>query len=427
MLKQTDLTSGGTTEKIVDHLFRHQAGKMVAVLSRLLGLENLPLAEDVVQEAFIKALQTWKINGAPENPEAWLLQVAKNKAIDLLRRQQLHKRFTQQEVIELTQNADHFFHEQEIADSQLRMIFACCHPSLKQEDQVALTLKIVSGFSLAEIARALVMNEAVVQKRIFRAKNFLRENNVVLEIPAGADLPGRLDSVYTVLYLLFNEGYNSLKTDELIRRDLCGEAMRCCKLLTEHPTIKHSVANALLALMCLQAARFNSRISVDNDIILLQQQDRSQWDHELIGVGYYYLNLSSGGDVISSYHIEAAIAAEHAMAAHFEDTNWTRLLQLYDLLLEAKPAPVTQLNRAVVLAQLGNIETAITSILSIHGIDQLLRSNHLYSAVLGDLYKRLSNTVKAHEYFTHAQQLTPSLAEKKLLQLRLDELVKQNN
>jgi RNA polymerase sigma factor (sigma-70 family) len=421
------VNSSSSTEKTVDHLFRHQAGKMVAVLTHFLGLSNLQLAEDVVQDSFVKALQTWKLSGPPEKPEAWLLQVAKNKAVDLLRRQALHNRFTQEEIHVLTENADIFFHEQEMADSQLRMFFACCHPSLKQEDQIALTLKIVSGFSMPEIARALLTSDAVVQKRISRAKTLLRDNRVTLEIPAGGELQPRLDTVYTVLYLLFNEGYNSLKSDELIRRDLCGEAMRCCKLLTEHAMVKQPVAHALLALMCLHAARFNSRISLHNEIILLEEQNRSLWDNELIQVGFHYLNLSSGGEMISSYHIEAAIAAEHAVAKKFADTNWPRLLQLYDLLLEIKPSPAIQLNRSVVLAQLGQIETAIASILSIPSIDQLLRTDHLYSAVLGNLYKQLSNTVMAKEYFINAQKLTPSLAEKKLLQSRLDELISHTN
>lgn len=413
------------TKIMVDHLFRHQAGKMVAVLTHFLGLSNLGMAEDVVQDSFIKALQVWKLKGPPDNPEAWLLKVAKNKAIDLLRRQQLHNKFTQQEIRELTQNADTFFHKQEISDSQLRMIFACCHPALKQEDQVALTLKIVSGFSLSEIARALLTNDAVIQKRILRAKAFLREHHVNLEIPAGNALPERMESVCTVLYLLFNEGYLSLKTDELIRRDLCAEAMRCCKLITEHPVVSNPTAHALLALMCLHAARFDSRISMNNEIILLQQQDRSRWDQDLIQVGFFYLNHSSDGEQISAYHIEAAIAAEHALAKHFEETNWARLLELYDLLLETGPRAVIQLNRAVVLAQLGKTEEGIATILSIHGIEQLILTNHLYSAVLGDLYHRLSNDIKAKEYLLRAQNLTSSVAEKKLLQSRLDGLLKQ--
>ncbi len=413
------------TKILVDHLFRHQAGKMVAVLSHFLGLGNLQMAEDVVQDSFMKALQVWKLNGAPENPEAWLLTVAKNKALDLLRRQQLHERFTRQQVLELTQNADTFFHEQEIADSQLRMIFACCHPALKREDQVALTLKIVSGFSMTEIARALLTNEAIVQKRISRARSFLRDNHVRLEIPAGASLPERMDSVCTVLYLLFNEGYFSLKNDELIRRDLCAEAIRCCKLINEHPVVVQPMTHALLALMCLHAARFESRVSNNNEIILLQYQDRSLWDRELINIGFHFLNQSSGGEKITTYHIEAAIAAEHTLSESFEETNWSRLLELYNLLLEARPSPITQLNRAVVLAQLHKTEEAIASILSMEGIEQYIRTNHLYSAVLGDLYHRLSNDIKAKEYLLQAQTLTSSAAEKKLLQSRLDGLLKQ--
>ncbi len=398
---------------------------MVAVLSHFLGLGNLQLAEDVVQDSFMKALQVWKLNGPPDNPEAWLLKVAKNKALDLLRRQQLHDRFTKEQVQDLTQNADSFFHEQEIADSQLRMIFACCHPALKQEDQVALTLKIVSGFSMPEIARALLTNEAVVQKRITRAKAFLRDNHVRLEIPAGFSLSERIDTVCTVLYLLFNEGYFSLNTEELIRRDLCAEAIRCCKIITEHPVVSRPMTHALLALMCLHAARFESRLSMNNEIILLQEQDRSLWDQELIQIGFHYLNQSSEGERITAYHIEAAIAAEHAMAKSFKRTNWTRLLELYDLLLLERPSAITQLNRSVVLAQLNNIEAAIASILSIPGIEQHIRTNHLYSAVLGDLYHRLSNDIKAKEYLLRAQNLTPSIAEKKLLQSRLDGLLKQ--
>lgn len=417
MINTTDHTG-----KLVDHLFRHQAGKMVAILTHFLGLNNLQLAEDVVQDAFMKALQAWKINGPPDTPEAWLLQTAKYQAIDLLRRKELHNRFTKQQVAEPEEAAEQFFHSQEITDSQLRLIFACCHPSLKQEDQVALTLKIVSAFSMPEIARALVANEAVVQKRISRAKTFLRDHHITLDIPAGHDLQLRLDTVYTVLYLLFNEGYNSLKSDELIRHELCAEAMRCCKLLTEHEQIKHPVANALLALMCLHAARFGSRMDINQNIILLREQDRGLWDKELIQVGLSYLNASSGAVQITSYHIEAAIAAEHCLACSFENTNWKRLLLFYDLLIKAKPGPVAELNRAIVLAEMGETETAISAILSIQQIDELIRTNHQYSAVLGDLYRRLSNTLKAREFLAKAWQLTPSAAEKKLLQSRLDEI-----
>jgi len=417
-------------DKLVEHLFRHEAGRMVAVLSRLFGLHNLYLAEDLVQEAFIKAHSEWKIN-IPSNPSAWLMQVAKNKALDVLRRESVFKQYSKELAAELSDNTtltiEQYFHENEIADSQLRMMFACCHPSLKQEDQVALTLKTVSGFSMQEIAKALLTNESVIQKRLHRAKTFLQQNNIELEIPAGNELINRLETVYTVLYLLFNEGYNSLKTDELIRRDLCGEAMRCCKLLGEHKAGNKPATHALLSLMCFHAARFDSRLDEDNHIILLQKQDRSKWDQELIDMGRYYLNLSSSGDALSVYHIESAIAAEHSLAKEFACTNWERLLKLYNFLYEVKPTPVVQLNRAVVLAETGDIHAAIQHILSINDIEKLIKTDHIYSAVLGDLYKRLSDTIKANEYLQNAYDLTPSAAEKQLLQEKIKEVNEHKN
>lgn len=414
------------TDKLVDHLFRHEAGRMVAVLTHLFGLHHIEMAEDVVQEAFIKAHQTWKFNNLPADPSAWLMQVAKNKALDILRRMSIFRNYSKDLLAEFTEvditHIDAFFHQKEIADSQLRMMFVCCHPSLKQEDQVALTLKIVSGFSMPEIARSLLTSEAVIQKRLHRAKVFLKSNSTILHIPTGSTLKNRLDIVHTVLYLLFNEGYNSLKADELIRRDLCAEAIRCCKLLTEHTVTHQPSSFALLSLMCFHAARFDSRVDKNDNIILLQQQDRSQWNQELISIGIHYLNQSTSGSKLSVYHIESAIAAEHCLAPTFEQTNWVRLLKLYDYLLKEKPAPSVQLNRAVVLAQTGAVETAIQAVLTIHGIEKLICTDHIYSSVLGELYKRLSNAVKAKEYLQHAHNLTPSLSEKRLIQKKINDI-----
>jgi RNA polymerase sigma factor (sigma-70 family) len=404
---------------IVDHLFRHQAGKMIAVLTRLFGTHHLEMVEDVVQEAFLKAAQTWKFNQLPDNPEGWLVQVAKNKALDIIRRHQNFQAYSKELVLQLPNETEaaveHFFLDSEIADSQLRMIFACCHPSLKEEDQVALTLKVVSGFSTAEIARALVTNEAVIQKRLYRAKQSLKEEQVQLEIPTGYHLLSRLQTVYTVLYLLFNEGYNSLKTDELIRKDLCAEAMRLCLLLSEHQTGNRPPTFALLALMCFQASRFESRIDENNDIILLCRQDRSTWNKDLINRGYYYLNYSSQGEELTVYHLESAIAAEHCMAPSFEATNWQRMLMLYNLLLEEKRTPLVILNRAIVQAQLQQVLIAIQEIWSIEDIDTLLRTQYIFSAVLGDMYLQIGDDNNARKFLSQAQQLTPSLAEKKLL------------
>ncbi|MGB8195125.1 MAG: sigma-70 family RNA polymerase sigma factor [Chitinophagaceae bacterium] len=418
------------SDYLVDNLFRHESGRMVAVLTRIFGLHNLQLAEDVVQEAFLKAMQVWRFDQLPDNPSAWLMQTARNKAIDVIRRQQHVDQYSREFAASFTEaetSITQFFHEEEIADSQLRMIFACAHPLLKEEDQIALTLKTISGFSAQEIAKSLLTNEAVVQKRLYRAKEFIRDNNIQFNIPAGRELEERLNTVHAVLYLIFNEGYNSMKADEIIRKDLCAEAMRLCKLLTEHRRCSQAATFALLSLMCFHAARFESRLNENNELVLLQQQDRSKWNRELIAIGYTCLNNSAEGNELSVYHIESAIAAEHCMAPDFKSTNWERMLRLYDFLLNVKPTGIVKLNRAVVIAEMGNIAAAIESILSIEKIDQLIKSHYIYSAVLGDLYKRLSDAVKAQEYLQQAHDLTHSSAEKKLIREKMEEAMRNRN
>lgn len=415
---------GRTVQQLVDHLFRHESGKMVAVLTRIFGMHNLEMVEDVVQEAFLRAMKTWRFNQLPGNPSGWLMQVARNRAIDIIRRQQHFDHYSKEVAHalqeETEQTVGQFFSDSEIADSQLRMVFACCHPALKEEDQVALTLKTVSGFGILEIARALMTNETVIQKRLYRAKQFLKDNRIALEIPAGNELAARLHIVYTVLYLLFNEGYNSSKADELIRKDLCAEAMRLALLLSQHRSGRHPATFALLALMCFQASRFESRIDAHNSIILLQHQDRSTWNKPLIQQGYFFLNQSSQGDDLTIYHLESAIAAEHCMAPAFEETNFARMLQLYDLLLEQKRTPLVLLNRAIVLAQLGQTLKAIHEIWQIEDIDNLLLTQYIFGAVLGDLYRKIGDEHNACKFLEQAYQLTPSIAEKRLIKVKLD-------
>lgn len=399
---------------------------MIAVLTRIFGIHNLELVEDTVQETFLKALQTWKFQRIPDNPSGWLMQVARNRTIDLIRRQQKLTDISEELRLRLQTGTEEaiqqFFLDTEIADSQLRMIFTCCHPALNTEDQIALTLKTVSGLSAAEIAKALVSNDATIQKRLYRAKEYIKEHAIRFEIPVGQELHHRLESVYTVLYLLFNEGYNSSKADELIRYDLCAEAMRLCKLLTEHPVGNTPSTFALLSLMCFQASRFDSRIGDDNSIILLEQQDRRLWNKDLIRWGYYYLDRSSTGDHLSIYHIESAIAAEHCLARDFASTNWKHMLKLYDCLLEYKPIPIVMLNRAIILAQLGRLEEAIGIIRELPGIAYLLKYHYIYNAVLGDLYRQTGNITEARRLLENACELTPSLAEKKLLRGKIEQL-----
>jgi predicted RNA polymerase sigma factor len=354
--------------------------------------------------------------------------VAKNKALDIIRRRQNFLEYSKELSLQLQADTEltvqQFFSDAEIPDSQLRMIFACCHPSLNEEDQVALTLKTVSGFGIAEIARALITNESTIKKRLYRAKQFLKEKNIQLEIPAGQELVARTEIVYTVLYLLFNEGYCSIKSDELIRKDLCAEAIRLCLLLSTHKVGDRPSTFALLSLMCFQASRFESRIDENNSIILLMDQDRSKWNRELIQRGYHYLEQSSQGEDLTVYHIESAIAAEHCLANSFDETNWPRMLSLYDLLLEEKRTPMVMLNRSIVLAQLKQVMKGIQEIRSIEDIDNLLDTQYIYSAVLGDLYLQLGDDNNAIKFLQQSHDLTTSLAEKKLIAEKLERLAR---
>jgi RNA polymerase sigma factor (sigma-70 family) len=411
------------TTQLVDHLFRHEAGRMVAVLTRIFGMHNLDLAEDVVQEAFIKAVQTWTYNAIPDNPAGWLMQVAKRQAIDILRRDQRGKEVLDRHQVsaEYSVKVDDFFHENEIADSQLQLIFACCHPKLKPAEQIALTLKTASGFGIKEIARALMISQDAVKQRLLRARNFVKKQNIQLSIPVGNELTPRLSAVNTVLYLLFNEGYSSVKGDEVIRRDLCIEAMRLTRILTEHKMGGHSSTCALLALMCFQAARFEARLDMDDQIILLPHQDRSLWDAELLHVGRLYMGRAFRSGPTTVYHLEAAIAAQHIGARSFEETDWPRLAKLYEVLYEVKPTPVVKLNYLVVLLRLGNLEAAAVM------IDELieapeLSSNHLLHAVISEFHQLNNNTREAIYHIIKAIDLARTQAEIKMLVARLKSL-----
>jgi len=411
--------------RLVDHLFRHEAGKMVAVLTRIFGLHNLELAEDVMQDAFMKAADSWRYGKIPDNPAAWLMQTARNKAIDLIRRQKHQKEFAA-DISHLLKSEytaagtiKQFFLEHEIRDSSLRLIFACCHPALSKETQVALTLKTVSGFSVKEIAKALVTTEDTVEKRLYRARQQIREEKIGFEIPAGSELKPRLETVYTVLYLLFNEGYNSSKADKLIRDELCEEALRLGVLLTENELCRRPETYALLSLMCLQASRFDSRIDEQGGIVLLREQDRSKWNRALIDKGIEFLNYSAEGETLTAYHVEAGIAAQHCLAESFEATDWKLLLRMYDMLLQLKPTATVLLNRAVALAQAEGHAKALESIFAIDKIEKLIRSQYLFGAVIGELYMQSMDYAKAASYLSIAEQLTPSDAEKRLVQKKI--------
>jgi len=409
--------------KIVDHLFRHEAGKMVSVLTRLFGFPNLEQAEDIVQETLLRALETWKYGKLPPNPRAWLYFTAKNRAIDIIRRQQVKYKidndisYLLKSEYTLVPAVTEMFTEDEIKDSQLRMMFACCHPSFSSASQISLMLNILCGLNVHEIADAFLTNEETIQKRIYRTKEKIRHEKIELDYPGAEAMPERLDAVLKTLYLLFNEGYHSSHPEKLIREDLCEEAMRLTILLTENQTTNLPFTNALLALMCFHASRFTSRLDDKGFIVLLKDQDRAQWNKFLIQKGNDYLALSASGDSMHEYHIEAAIASIHANANSYDSTDWKTILHLYDILLKMNFNPIVALNRCLVLAELEGYEKAIGELVKMNELAQ----NCHYNASMGELHLKNGNKIEAKKYFVKALTLSSSHAEQSLISSKINQ------
>ena len=316
---------------LVEHFFRREAGRLVAVLTRLFGWRNFDLVEDMVQETLVDALESWSTRGPPGNPSGWVRRVARNKILDALRRGRSGERVLRDFATAPSTpetGLDDFFVDSEIEDSQLRMIFACCHPSLDRADQVALTLKALCGFGHAEIARALLVSEEAIKKRLQRATSDLARHGVVLDPPASEEIAKRLDAVHQVLYLLFNEGYSSASGERAIRAELCEEAARLCHLLCSDPRCATPATHALMALLLFHAARLDSRLDDRGSLLLMEEQDRSRWDRELIRRAEEFLARSAEGKVVSTFHFEAGIVALHCRAASYEDTDWPAILRL---------------------------------------------------------------------------------------------------
>jgi RNA polymerase sigma factor (sigma-70 family) len=417
------VTTIKAVESLVDHLFRRESGKMVSSLTRIFGPTNLDLAEDVVQDTLLLAVQRWPLDGVPNNPAGWLYQAAKHKAIDTIRRQQTFRRFEPELARQLSASADQsvcdrLFLAEEIVDDTLRMIFTCCHPALPVESQITLTLKILGGFGTAEIARALLTQEAAVEKRLSRAKRKIRELPIAFEVPAGHELSARLRSVLSVLYLMFNEGYNSSFAEHPIRRDVCVEAMRLGQLLGDHEVGRHPTTAALMALMCFHAARFDARIDEDGHLLLLRDQDRRRWNRDLIGEGFRYLEQSASGDEASHFHLEAGIAAVHAIADRYEGTDWDEIVRRYDRLLLLAPTPIVALNRAIAVAERDGAQAGLNAIAAIPGVGTL-DAYYLLPAVLGELHLQLGRLGEARRFFERAHALTSSRAERQLLERKL--------
>jgi RNA polymerase sigma-70 factor (ECF subfamily) len=395
---------------------------MVAHLAHVLGPANLDLAEETVQEAMLRALQVWPHQGVPENAAAWLFRVAHNSAIDAIRHRRVLGDKTEAIVEELSRSAvftpgDPDIEEQ-LRDHELRMIFMCCNPALPRDASVALSLKTVGGFSVREIARAFLADEATIAQRLVRAKRQIRDQRLTLEMPRGAELSRRLDSVLEVLYFLFNEGYAAHEGDDLIRQDLCVEALRL-GLLVAASSIAEPRLHALVALMAFEAARLPARVDEAGDLVLLDDQDRSRWDAQLIAMGFQHLERSMAGEHVSEYHMQAAIAATHARAADAQSTDWPVILEMYDQLLAINASPVVALNRAVAVAKVRGPEEALASLDRLKQ-DARLRDYHLLLAARGHLLMKLGRRADAAASFRAALECACSEPERRFLRRRLE-------
>jgi RNA polymerase sigma-70 factor, ECF subfamily len=413
---------------LVDHLFRKQAGQMIATLTRTLGSRHLTLAEDAVQESLVTAMQQWPFRGIPDHPEAWLFQVARNRALDRLR----HGRMTSEKepviAYEATTIASPAPEPQlrgelpPVDDDQLGLLFLTCHPTLPADSRVALALRMVGGFSVGEIARAFLAQESAIAQRLVRAKRMLRDERVSFGMPAPSALPERLDSVLDALYLMFNEGYAATSGDHLIRDEIAAEAIRLARMIAAHPAIQAPRAWALLALMLMHAARFPARVDSDGTLFLLREQDRRKWDQSMIVEGMRALDRASSGERVTAFHLEAGIAACHAAAASWDATNWPQIVELYDDLLHLTQSPVVAMNRAVAISR---VEGALAGLAALDAIRHLAALDRypLLPAIRAELWREAGEVDRAIECYRAALGLARSEPEQRWLTSRLSLLV----
>jgi len=402
-------------QELIPHLFRTEYRKIVAVLCRHFGFDHIETAEDIAGDTFLAASETWGLNGVPPNPTAWLYHVAKNKAKNYVQRHAIFEHKIMPELrstAPVSYQAELDLSPQNINDSQLQMMFAICHPALAPEAQIGLALRILCGFGIEEIADAFLTSKETINKRLYRAKEKLRQEKIKIELPDVPEIDDRLEAVLTTIYLLFNEGYYSISHNKTLRKELCLEAMRLCYMLVETKATNKPQVNALLSLMCFQASRFEARQNESGEHILYQDQDTSLWDADLIRRGEYFLNCSASGDKISKYHLEAAIAYWHTQK---EDTQekWENILQYYNQLLQLEYSPIAALNRTYALSKVNSKEEAI-----IEAEKLKLTDNHFYFTLLGELYTGIDNE-KAKLNFQEALSLAKTQTDKQAIQKKI--------
>ena len=412
-------------DELEEHLFRRESGRLVAILTRLFGTHNLALAEDVVQDAFLQALETWKFHGPPRNPSAWLLTTAKRRALDVLRREGTARKFAPdlERFLESEWTAAptvaEAFDESGISDAQLRMMFSCVDPRVPEETQIALVLNLLCGFSVDETAAAFLKNHAAMEKRLVRAKKVLGEHRELFDLRGTADVAARLPAVSRALYLLFNEGYHGASAERAVREELCDEALRLVDLLLENPLTAAPRTRALAALMHFLSARLPGRRGADGDLLTLAEQDRSRWNAAHIAEGRRQLELAAATTEVSAFHIEAAIAALHTLAPSARETDWETITSLYDVLLRLEPTPVVALNRAVAVAERDGPARGLEEIARIADRERLAKYP-FYFAAQGELELRLGHRAAARRHFESAYAVARNESERRFLRARVE-------
>ncbi len=409
---------------VLDQLFRREAGQLVATLTRIFGSANLDLAESVVQDALVAAMQTWPLQGIPDNPPGWLMRVAKNKALDVVRQDKW--RFGKEgEVTRFLEDdspanplAGALHLSQELTDDRLKLLFICCHPEIAPEAQLALALKTLFGLGVREIAAAFLSQETTIAQRLVRAKQRIKELGLAYELPEPAKLPERLAGAIDTLYLLFNEGYSAHEGDQLVRLDVCQEALRVTRLLASHPLFDLPEVHALAALMCFHASRLAARTDSGGDILLLKDQDRSLWDQKLVGDGVGHLLKAAAGEELTELHVQAGIAACHALAPTYDQTDWPRIVEYYDQLLAMNPSPVVALNRAAAIA-MADGPTAGLKVLAPLKKEPRLKSYFLLHGMEGELLRLLGKDEPARAAFKRALACPLNGAERRFIEKRL--------
>jgi len=401
--------------ELIPHLFRIEYRKIVSVLSKRFGFDQVEVAEDIASDTFLTATQAWGVGGIPPNPTAWLYHVARNKAKTYLQRSRVYE----SKIVPAVKDTSLALEEIEIDlspeninDSQLQMMFAVCHPAIPAEAQVGLALRILCGFGIEEIADAFITNKDTINKRLMRGKEKLREQKIKIELPDTAELEGRMNPVLTTIYLLFNEGYYSVSQNSTLRKELCLEAMRLCTMLVENKITNTPAANALLSLMCFHASRFDARLTEGGELILYEDQDTSLWNTAWISKGGYFLSQSASGNRLSKYHLEAGIAYWHTQKNSTKE-KWENILQLYNQLLQIEYSPVAALNRTYALSRANGKRQAIAEAEKL----QLL-GNHFYFVLLGELYAGIDDA-KAKQHYAEALTLAKTPADKQAIQKKL--------